>query len=231
MSRGDQIYVMRPFVGLDGLYEHHGIDCGDGTVIHYSKAPEPATIRRTSMAAFAMGNPVFVKPQPVGYIPDVVIERAERRLGEQRYELLSNNCEHFATWCKTGQNASQQLVNVGFDGAQISAPAVRELMEDAAQGDLIQATALLKRALSNTAIAQTQLQQQYDATRAEISTWHRVAQLALKQGREDLARAALERKVEFKRKATDLEGHLGHLAELQMTLDRNSLQLKQQASI
>lgn len=230
MARGDQIYVMRPFIGLDGLYEHHGIDCGDGTVIHYSKSPEPATIRRTSMAAFAMGNPVFVKPQAVGYIPDVVLDRAERRLGEQQYVLLSNNCEHFATWCKTGQNVSQQLINFGFDGAQISAPAVRELMEDAAHGDLIQATALLKQALSNTAIAQNQLQQQYDAARAEISSWHRVAQLALKQGREDLARAALERKVEFKRKAADLEKQLGQLAELQMTIDRNSLRLTQQTS-
>lgn len=231
MARGDQIYVMRPFIGLNGLYEHHGIDCGDGTVIHYSKSPEPATVRRTSMAAFAMGNPVFVKPQPVGYIPDVVLERAERRLGEQRYELLSNNCEHFATWCKTGQNASQQLVNFGLDGAQISAPSLRVLMEDAAQSDVVQAAALLKQALGNTAIAQTQLQQQYNDARAQISTWHRVAQLALKQQREDLARAALTRKVEFKRKAEDLEKQLGQLAELQMTLDRNSLQLKQQASV
>ena len=44
MARGDQIYVMRPLINMDGVYEHHGIDCGDGTVIHYYKGGEVATI-------------------------------------------------------------------------------------------------------------------------------------------------------------------------------------------
>ncbi len=30
MARGDQVYVYREFFSLDGVYEHHGIDCGDG---------------------------------------------------------------------------------------------------------------------------------------------------------------------------------------------------------
>ena len=30
-----------------------------------------------------------------------VLERAMSRLGERKYNLLANNCEHFATWCKT----------------------------------------------------------------------------------------------------------------------------------
>ena len=31
------------------------------------------------------------------------------RIGEQRYNLLFNNCEHFATWCKTGRHRSEQV--------------------------------------------------------------------------------------------------------------------------
>jgi hypothetical protein len=31
------------------------------------------------------------------------------RLGEQNYNLLFNNCEHFAHWCKTGRHRSNQV--------------------------------------------------------------------------------------------------------------------------
>ena len=31
------------------------------------------------------------------------------RIGEQDYNLLFNNCEHFATWCKTGRHRSSQI--------------------------------------------------------------------------------------------------------------------------
>jgi hypothetical protein len=31
------------------------------------------------------------------------------RIGEQDYNLLFNNCEHFATWCKTGRHRSGQI--------------------------------------------------------------------------------------------------------------------------
>ena len=50
MARGEQIYTIREFLNIDGVYEHHGIDYGDGTVIHYRKGTE--TIERTSKAYF-----------------------------------------------------------------------------------------------------------------------------------------------------------------------------------
>ena len=37
------------------------------------------------------------------------VERARSRLGENQYRLFSNNCEHFAIWCKTGINQSWQI--------------------------------------------------------------------------------------------------------------------------
>ena len=38
-----------------------------------------------------------------------VVERALSRLGERAYNLFTNNCEHFATWCKTGRQRCSQI--------------------------------------------------------------------------------------------------------------------------
>lgn len=228
MARGDQIYVMRPLLGLDGVYEHHGIDCGDGTVIHYHKGDD-AVITRTSYERFARGNPVYVKQQAVAYVPDVVIQRAESRLGERQYNLLTNNCEHFANWCKVGRNESDQLAEYGLDPARLSPLASRQWLEEAADaGDPAKAIALYTQAMGNLSATQSQLQTQYNKLQDEVLNWHRVAQLALKQGREDLAKAALERKVQFKRQAEKIQGQLAQLIETQATLQRNSTAFRQQ---
>ena len=50
MALGEQIYVYRELLNLQGVYQHHGIDCGDGTVIHYRKPSE--VIEKTSFATF-----------------------------------------------------------------------------------------------------------------------------------------------------------------------------------
>ena len=38
-----------------------------------------------------------------------VISRAESKLGEREYNAFTNNCEHFALWCKTGVSSSEQI--------------------------------------------------------------------------------------------------------------------------
>lgn len=223
MARGEQIYVMRPFGGLSGVYEHHGIDCGDGTVIHYSKR-NVATIARTRISDFSMGNPIFVKSFPVSFIPDVAIQRAESRLGEQRYKLLSNNCEHFATWCKTGRAECQQLADFGMGVGGVSGDESEPLIAEAAEtGNPIEAIELFDQSLGNIAIARSNLQPQYEQAEADADTWHRVAQLALRQGREDLARAALERKVQFKKAAADFKAQLDQIAIMERSIDSNRL--------
>ena len=40
-----------------------------------------------------------------------MIKRARGRLGERRYNVFTSNCEHFATWCKTGYDSSGQVVS------------------------------------------------------------------------------------------------------------------------
>ncbi len=43
------------------------------------------------------------------YSPEETISRAKSRIGEEKYSLPFNNCEHFAIWCKTGVQESHQV--------------------------------------------------------------------------------------------------------------------------
>ena len=49
------------------------------------------------------------------------------RLGEQDYNLLFNNCEHFANWCKTGRHRSSQVEDWLHTGS-LGALALGQLM-------------------------------------------------------------------------------------------------------
>lgn len=43
------------------------------------------------------------------YSPDETIARAKSRLGESNYTLVTENCEYYAIWCKTGVDESYQV--------------------------------------------------------------------------------------------------------------------------
>jgi hypothetical protein len=106
LARGDHIYVER----MGGLYSHHGIDCGDGTVVHYwtEELPLASSIQRTTLEEFADGGLVRVRDYDACDPPDVVTGRALRSLGAGGFDPLTSNCEHFAVWCKTGRVESSQ---------------------------------------------------------------------------------------------------------------------------
>lgn len=91
-----------------GLFNHHGIDLGDGTVAHYLEGRE---ILRSPLEEFSRGQPItpVLYPADGCSAPGVTLRRAMGRLGEQNYNLLFNNCEHFAHWCKTGRHRSAQV--------------------------------------------------------------------------------------------------------------------------
>lgn len=221
MVLGDQIYAMREVVGVPGVYEHHGIDCGDRTVIHYQKK-EIATISRTSLEIFARGGRIFVKHQPTAFLPHIVVERATGRLGEQRYDLLTNNCEHFATWCKTGRQESEQLAGFGLRLDRWKLPELRKLIEGTARDrSPAEAMALFHQALADISVAHQTLKRQYDQAKQNMDTWQQVAETALQRNREDLARAALYRKVTAQKKADALTQQLAELVDVQLTLERN----------
>jgi cell wall-associated NlpC family hydrolase len=94
-------------------YVHHGIYAGNGRVIHYAgfcHALHAAPVEETSLTQFAHGHTVAVKVEPCArYLGMEAVARARTRLGEDHYHLLTNNCEHFCTWCLLGQARSEQV--------------------------------------------------------------------------------------------------------------------------
>lgn len=226
MAKGDRIYVYRNLWQLDGVYKHYGIDCGDGTVIHYRKPSE--IIERTSMSVFSRGNPVYKvrETEDFCFVPNVVLERAESRLGEKQYNLLFNNCEHFVSWCKTGISDSKQISDFvptisRLDPAQLYEP-IKQALQDK---DKNNARQLLAEALADIRSVWNTVQPEYERAIAEIKAWDEVAKAALKKDREDLARAALEKKWHYRQRAGKLELELNELAELTENIIRNQQSL------
>ncbi len=94
-------------------YVHHGIYAGDGRVVHYagfSRMLRRGPVEEVPIAAFARGRRVQVSVRAAPKFGGAAsVERARSRLGEDRYRLWSNNCEHFVEWCITGSGRSLQV--------------------------------------------------------------------------------------------------------------------------
>ncbi|MEY3299532.1 MAG: hypothetical protein RLZZ597_2792 [Cyanobacteriota bacterium] len=222
MARSDQIFVMRPLIGVGGVYQHHGIDCGDGTVIHYRKTGDDAQVERTSLDTFSWGNRIQTVCHGTADADNVVMARAESRLGERQYDLFFNNCEHFATWCKTGRRESAQLANFGLDWEQINSPIFRHWAERTSQNETPeQALILFQKALGDIAVAYQSALSAQQSAQQEVESWLKVAERALTQQREDLARAALHRKVTAQRQVETLTQQLHDLVTLELSLQRD----------
>lgn len=115
MARGDRLAVERRLVGSTVTYLHHGIDMGDGTVVH-ARPDDPERIfgggrvARTTLAEFASGAAVRVVTEPPAtHSPEAIARRAESLEGRDGYCPVVENCEHFATWCATGARRSRQV--------------------------------------------------------------------------------------------------------------------------
>jgi hypothetical protein len=112
---GDVIWANRMFKGMP--YNHCGVYEGGGYVIHFAApegseiSQENAVVHRTSLGAFADGCPVKIIEYPEGYSAEETLHRARSRIGERGYDFLTNNCDHFATECKTGEHRSLQVDN------------------------------------------------------------------------------------------------------------------------
>jgi len=185
MAAGDHIAVLRRRWFHIIRYWHHGIDVGDGTVIHLTgPSKRDAEVTRTSLEEFLKGGtkvivdysafttrlimhydmdpprerlrttqriaaldipglgpplrydfalpseqrtwatartlprvPVFTA-NTIRAIeerindPERAIAEARKHLGEKGYDLQVNNCEHFATFCKTGRRESFQVMEL-----------------------------------------------------------------------------------------------------------------------
>ena len=80
-------------------YTHHGLYLGLGLVIHY----DFNRICIVTLEQFAKGMPIFIVQSKITYSREEVMVRAVSRLGEEKYNLITNNCEHFVRWCRSGK--------------------------------------------------------------------------------------------------------------------------------
>jgi hypothetical protein len=88
---------------------------------------------------FSGGKPTTVLSHPAAvYDAEERIARGYSRLGENSYNLITNNCEHFVSWCIYGASTSQQIRNVlraaGIPGTTI-VPSVAAVIAAASQSD------------------------------------------------------------------------------------------------
>lgn len=94
-------------------YLHHGIYAGDGRVVHYAglaRSLRRGPVEEVSLDQFAAGRTVLIKPAVKPRFNGAeVVRRARSRLGEDRYRITRNNCEHFCEWCLHGEARSEQV--------------------------------------------------------------------------------------------------------------------------
>jgi hypothetical protein len=67
-------------------------------------------VEEVSLARFALGRTIWIRVHVSPRFGGAeVARRALSRLGEDRYRLLTNNCEHFCEWCVQDEQRSFQV--------------------------------------------------------------------------------------------------------------------------
>lgn len=118
LKRGSVIRAEGTMMGTIPFY-HYGIYAGEKTVIYY----RDGQIRQESIKKFVEDSSTidvmdFKSKYKNKYTLGMSFERASRHVGiagYEGYDVLSNNCEHFALWCRTGKAVSSQAC--GYESA------------------------------------------------------------------------------------------------------------------
>lgn len=119
-QKGDHIRVQR----MNGLYAHHGIYVSDEEVIHFTRKDDDSILDwskpeviQTDLSYFLKGGILEVKEYTDEefadlYSPEQIVTYARACLGDKGYNLIFNNCEHFANVCTLGRFRSHQVEKV-----------------------------------------------------------------------------------------------------------------------
>lgn len=119
-QKGDHIRVQR----MNGVYAHHGIYVSDEEVIHFTGKDDDSILDwskpeviQTDLAYFLKGGTLEVKEYTNEefadlYSPEQIVTYARACLGDKGYNLIFNNCEHFANVCTLGRFRSHQVEKV-----------------------------------------------------------------------------------------------------------------------
>ncbi|XP_031557105.1 phospholipase A and acyltransferase 2-like [Actinia tenebrosa] len=130
------------------IYKHYAVNIGDGEIVHLtsdldndltgfvrglsidccsSTQEGNAVVKREPYILFKKsGDRVTVEDDWKGKTAlqrFEIVRRALSRVGRRGYNLLFKNCEHFARWCRYGEETSDQAINFGI-GLGVAAGAV-----------------------------------------------------------------------------------------------------------
>ena len=120
LQKGDHISVnglssVGCCLSSSSFYYHEGI-YSDGYVYHFSgDTQQDAKVKKSTIKEFLRGRNVLYRSNYNGqscYDSQRVVERAEEIFQNGTwagYQPIFNNCEHFATYCKTGNAYSNQV--------------------------------------------------------------------------------------------------------------------------
>lgn len=119
-SKGDHIKVNR------GLYTHHGVYISDDEVIHFTGTEDDSVLDWSKNEVIKTDIDYFLRDGQLEkkeytddefqdlYQVDHIVAYARACLGDKGYNLVFNNCEHFANVCTLGRFRSRQVEKV-FD--------------------------------------------------------------------------------------------------------------------
>jgi hypothetical protein len=117
-KKGDHIRVSRH------LYTHHGIYISDEEVIHFTGEDDDSILDwsknkviRTDLDRFLLGGDLEYKVYTEDELKDLypvdhIVHYARVCLDDDGYDLIFNNCEHFANVCTLGRFKSHQVERV-----------------------------------------------------------------------------------------------------------------------
>lgn len=122
MENGDHIAVLKNNQGIQ--YFHHGIYVKPNKVIHFAGTDKKsAKVEKVTILHFLieyLSLVKFIYPDEMCLSPTEVIQTAEMYLmGTKKWDkycIVTNNCEHFATFCKTGKPKCNQKFSVIISG-------------------------------------------------------------------------------------------------------------------
>lgn len=132
---GDHLWVQRTG------YSHHGLYLGDGQVAHYAgwvEGFQSGPLVETSLDDFCGGRRLQRRDHAKrGFSRDDSVARARSRLGENRYNVHANNCEHFCYWAIHGEHHSRQIewVDLGLGLLHPGLEATRKTLGQGYQPD------------------------------------------------------------------------------------------------
>ena len=124
-SAGDMIVFQRD------AYKHYAVHVGNGEIVHLttdggncsldtvcgtaghisSTTPQLGVIKKEKYSDFfKKGDKVSVEPddEKKPLPTKEIVKRAKSRIHDRGYNLFTNNCEHFARWCRYGKEESKQ---------------------------------------------------------------------------------------------------------------------------